>query len=598
MLWHRVQVWLKRQKRRLVRKRHSASELARGLAAGVFALLVPVPLIQVPVALLMAWYARGSKVLCLLPLLAFNPGTFEAIVAAEAALGEAVWPGTQAEMGRAVEAARLWQWGRPVSSAWQVVRTWADLPSVWPPLAGGALLAAILASGLTHVLAVGMLWTWRARQWRLRLASSTHRTRQLVVRPRPPLTNQETIRRYVRAPGRFSRASAAGLLVDSQAFRDMLAAIDAARSRVDLETYILRGDRTGRQFQQALLSAARRGVNVRLLYDWVGGFGLGGRFIAELLEAGVQVSVYRPLVLGMPLLLLDKRDHRKILIVDRRVSFTGGLNIADDYASLEEGGGGWRDTHVRLDGEEVAYRLGLLFDYAWRDATPYQAAATVGGRLRASVRRRLHQPFRRRQHVVLEQEGDGREEQQEADGGVPVKVLGNELFRYRRRIHEAYLFAIRQARHHILIENAYFIPDHRIRSALKKAARRGVLVAVAVARENDVAIAAFASRNLYGELLASRVRIFEWPHGMLHAKTAVIDDAWAIVGSYNFDHRSLVHQLEAVAMISDVTFARTLREQTLADLARCHEVTLEEHESRPWHQMFLESMCYKFRHWL
>jgi len=597
MIVRRIRVWLKRQKRRLVRKRHSASEMARGVAAGVFALLVPVPLLQAPLALLIAWYARGSKVLCLLPLVAFNPATFEHIVAAEAALGEAVWPGPQDSLAQAVEAARLWQWARPVRSAWEVVRAWAELPSTWGPLAGGALLAAIVGSAFAQVLAVAALWTWRARQWRLRLLSGRHRTRQLVLLDRPAMTNEQAVRRYVRAPARFCHASRASLLVDSQAYTEMLGAIDSARSSVDLETYILRNDLTGRRFQRALLAAAKRGVSVRLLYDWVGGLGLGGRFIGEMLEAGIQVSVYRPLVLGASLRMLDKRDHRKILIVDRHVSFTGGLNIADDYIPLAEGGRGWRDTHVRIEGDEVAYRLGLLFDYGWRDATPYEVAVTVHGRLRASVRRRLQRPFRRRRHAALQREGD-RREQPATGAAVPVKILGNELFHHRRRIQEAYLYAIRHARHHILIESAYFIPDHRIRSALKKAARRGVVVAVAVARENDVAVAALASRNLYGELLASHVRIFEWPHGMLHAKTAVIDDAWAIVGSYNFDHRSLVHQLEAVAMISDVAFARTLRRQTLADLAQCHEVTLEEFESRPWYQMLLQSLCYKFRHWM
>jgi len=119
-----------------------------------------------------------------------------------------------------------------------------------------------------------------------------------------------------------------------------------------------------------------------------------------------------------------------------------------------------------------------------------------------------------------------------------------------------------------------------------------------VARHSDVAIAAYASRNLYSELLRSGVRIFEWPQGMLHAKTAAVDDAWAIVGSYNFDHRSLFHQLEAVAVAADPGFVRRLRDQTLADLARCHELTLWEHESRSWRQMLLESGAHLLRYWL
>ena len=125
-----------------------------------------------------------------------------------------------------------------------------------------------------------------------------------------------------------------------------------------------------------------------------------------------------------------------------------------------------------------------------------------------------------------------------------------------------------------------------------------MLVAVVLARNSDVTTAAYASRSLYSELLASGVRLFEWPFGMMHAKTAAIDDAWATVGSYNFDHRSLLHQLESVAVVADPAFARRLRDQMLADLAKCREITLIEHESRPWRQMLLESAAYLVRRWL
>jgi cardiolipin synthase len=133
---------------------------------------------------------------------------------------------------------------------------------------------------------------------------------------------------------------------------------------------------------------------------------------------------------------------------------------------------------------------------------------------------------------------------------------------------------------------------------LAKAVARGVVVAVAVARDSDVKIAACASRHLYSRLLSSGVRLFEWPEGMLHAKTAVIDDVWSIVGSYNFDHRSQHHQLESAAVVVNEGFARRLREQTLADLARCGEVTVEEHESRSIWRMAAESAAYLVRHCL
>jgi len=179
-----------------------------------------------------------------------------------------------------------------------------------------------------------------------------------------------------------------------------------------------------------------------------------------------------------------------------------------------------------------------------------------------------------------------------------VKIVGNEEFRYRRRIHRTYFHAIRQARHYILLENAYFIPTRAVRAALAKAIRRGVLVAAVLNYASDVAACTYASRKLYSELLHAGVRIFEWPVGILHAKTAVIDEAWSIVGSYNFDHRSLVHSLEAAAVIANHDFAERLREQTLADISQCREITLEGHQRRSWRNKVLEWFFYQFRHWL
>ena len=161
-----------------------------------------------------------------------------------------------------------------------------------------------------------------------------------------------------------------------------------------------------------------------------------------------------------------------------------------------------------------------------------------------------------------------------------VRVLGNAAFRPRFRIRRAYLHAIRHAQRYILIENAYFIPDAGVRRALASAVKRGVVVAVAVARQSDVRVVAYASRSLYGTLLDSGVRLFEWQRGMLHAKTAVIDDAWSVVGSYNFDQRSLMHQLEAVAVIADPKFAGAVSRRMVHGLAGSEPVDPTAHGRR------------------
>ena len=446
------------------------------------------------------------------------------------------------------------------------------------------LLGAVLACAL--YAAVRLLWRAKAA------GPPPSRLPLTLPAAAQPLSPMECLRRYVRHPTRYCNAEEVALLVDGRgAFPEMLAGIDAAQRSVDLETYMLRADATGARFQQALVRAAGRGARVRLTYDWIGSLGLADRFVHDLIEAGVDVRVYHPLALVRPPWAMNRRTHRKILLIDGRTAFTGGLNIADDYASIEDGGKGWRDTHLRVDGAEAARRMWRLFEYAWRRATPYRKSTARGARLGAGIRRRFGRLRWRRTPAELLSGPP-------CAAGVPVKVLGNEEFRYRRRIRLAYLHAIDAAQRYVLIENAYFIPTGKVRRALVRAARRGVVVAVVVTGHSDVPVTTYAMRHLYRELLEGGVRIFEWPQGMMHAKTAVIDDAWSIVGSYNFDHRSLIHQLEAAVAVADPAVARALCSQTLADIARCREVNLQEHGRRPWLQRVLEVLAYGARPWL
>ena len=425
--------------------------------------------------------------------------------------------------------------------------------------------------------------------------TSTHVSLSIPVSKLPRLTLIELLTRYGRSAEPFQTASSAKLLVNGQeAFPEMLAAIDSATASVDMETYTICADGVGARFQEALTRAARRGVCVRLIYDYIGSIGLPARFARELTDAGVWVAVYHPPILNRPIWAMNRRDHRKLLLVDQRVLFTGGLNIADSYASAKEHGDGWRDTHVRLDGAEVARVGERLFEIDWRNSIAYADTSTRTSVLKAEMRKR----FLKLKSIRDIWSRSHDKPNVESGGGVTVQIIGNQEFFHRWRIQRAYLRAIKQARRYILIESAYFIPCRSIRRALAKAVSRGVCVAVAVPLHSDAPIAAYASRSLYGKLLSRGVRIFEWPHAMLHAKTVVIDDAWAVVGSYNLDHRSFFHQLEAVAVVYDHDFAHRLHDQTMADLAQCREVTLRDHESRSFRQRVLESAAYLLRYWL
>jgi cardiolipin synthase len=383
-------------------------------------------------------------------------------------------------------------------------------------------------------------------------------------------------------------------LVDgSQTLSQMLNAIDQAAATVDLETYIIAADHTGKKFLEAMCRAAARGVSVRLLYDYAGSMWLPNSFVNTLADAGVDVRVFHPLAIARPTWAFNRRDHRKLLVVDEKTTFIGGLNISDDYAACTDGGKGWRDTHVRIEGQDAARAAMGSFEYAWQKAIPWRQTRNKGTLLKAGMQRLRHpmsmkKLFSRRQTTHQACPPDA----------VAVQLLGNREFKLRKRIHNAYLHAINHAKHYILIENAYFIPDIDIRLALGRAVRRGVQVAVVLTRDSDVPLVAYASRHLYTGLLKAGIRIFEWPTAMMHAKTAVIDDVWAIVGSYNFDHRSLFHNLESAVLVTDPAFAKKLREQTTADIAQCTEITLDRHQQRKPHHKLLETIAYFLRTWL
>lgn len=333
-----------------------------------------------------------------------------------------------------------------------------------------------------------------------------------------------------------------------QAFPAMIAAIGGACSTICLETYILRDDRVGVRFAEALAERARAGVEVNLLFDsW--GSSVSDGFLARLSAAGVRILPYRPLTLAGPrsrhlLARMQHRNHRKSLIVDREVAFTGGINLCDDYAPRDEGGANWRDTHLRIEGP-AALELQYFFLRTWR---------REGG---AALEEGRYVPDGRR--------ADGR-----------VLILSSDLHRERMSVRRAYLAAIRGARHRILITNAYFLPTLRLLLALAAAARDGVEVRVIVPGPTDVLAVRLASRSIYGRLLRAGVRIFEYRGRVLHAKTAVVDGRWATVGSSNLDSQSLRRNLEANAIVEDERFASALAAMFEEDLASSVEITTVE----------------------
>lgn len=361
-----------------------------------------------------------------------------------------------------------------------------------------------------------------------------------------------------------------------QAFPHMLAAIAAAEQQVLLEMYWFGSDQIGRKFAAALVAACQRGVQVRIIYDAVGSMGASDDMFEELERAGARVIEFNPIApwkRRFRLVRLSRRDHRKILVVDGKVGFTGGINIADYWLPLEDEGGGWRDDMVRIEGPAVV-GLSDVFARTW-------------GRL-CSERLRpigyMRQPAGPDSAHTVQ--------------GQAVRVLGQHFLRAQRQISNAYLHYVRNAQRCIFIANSYFVPDRRILRALAKAARRGVDVRVIVAGQSDVDLVRHAGRAVWGRLLRAGVRIFEWDESVLHSKSAVIDGLWSTIGTFNFDALSLRMNLEVNVSVLDESFASGLERSFLDDFELCREVSRRDFAFRSLGLRLLEFFAYRLRKFL
>ncbi len=350
-------------------------------------------------------------------------------------------------------------------------------------------------------------------------------------------------------------------------FPALRAAIDAAQRELYLETYIFEDDDTGRLIAAALSRAARRGVAVHLLVDGFGARDFPLRLKPALEADGVRVLVYRPEIAPFRLHRRRlRRLHRKLAVVDAQVAFVGGINIIDDANTPGQTPPRY-DYAVRIEGPLLAHLHGAVRQLWERVAW-------------ARFRRRLRAP-----PALAVAPG--------ACGAVIAALIIRDNLRHRRDIEEAYLDAIADARHDILLANAYFLPGLRFRHALLDAARRGVRVTILLQGRVEYFLLHFASQALFGALLAGHVRIFEYHHSFLHAKVAVIDGNWATVGSSNIDPFSLLLAREANVVVRDDGFAAGLRTSLLAAIASgARELQREAWRRKPWYRRAINWLAY------
>jgi cardiolipin synthase len=349
-----------------------------------------------------------------------------------------------------------------------------------------------------------------------------------------------------------------------EAFPAMLGAIAAAEREVLVEFYWIAPDSVGMLFRDALVERAEAGVTVRVIYDALGSAALSPAWWRPLIEAGGSVWEYHPLLaLAQPFRLgnLTQRDHRKLLVVDGIIGFTGGINLGLPWQATDHGGGGWRDNAIGARGA-VAEEMRALFYRTWRRVTREPDPA--------DVKRVAH----RREDTVY--------------------VLASQR-RRRRNIHREYLIRIAGARRSIDIANAYFLPDLRLRRALYRAVARGVRVRVLLPAVSDVPGIQLAIEALWGRMLRKGVEIYALPPPMLHAKTAIIDERFVTVGSYNLDERSFRKNLEANLAVVDEAFAVYVSESFEHDFARAARVDVDAWEKRSLAQRGAEWLAIAFR---
>ncbi len=345
-----------------------------------------------------------------------------------------------------------------------------------------------------------------------------------------------------------------------QIFPAMLSAIKGARQTIDFETYIYWSGTVGKEFADALVERARAGVKVHVIVDWVGSQKMDDSLLDRLKAAGVDVQLYHPLHwynLGR----INNRTHRKLLVVDGRVGFTGGVGIADQWDGEAQDPDHWRDSHYRLEGPAVLQMQAAFLDN-WIKTT---------GKVLQGVE----------YFPAIEPAGDQLAQvftSSPSGGGDSMALM--------------YLLSITAAEKTIDLSAAYFVPDELTRRALVSALKRGVKVQViAPGPITDTETVRKASRATWGDLLAAGAEFYEYQPTMYHCKVMIVDGYMVSVGSTNFDNRSFRLNDEANLNVYDRAFAARQIEVFRDDLTRSRKVTLQEWQDRPLKEKVLEKLA-------
>jgi cardiolipin synthase len=365
----------------------------------------------------------------------------------------------------------------------------------------------------------------------------------------------------------------------AQAFPAMFQAMQQATSHINLEYFIFE-DITwdGQRLSDLLIDKLNHGIAVNIIYDAYGSKDTSGSLFEELRHAGAKVVEFNPF---NPLAALaghspNDRDHRKIMVVDGRIGFTGGINLSKDYENPPSAGvpadgdarhAYWRDTAIRIRGPVVAELQKLFFDTWKKQKGP-------------PVDQANYFPPLARQGVQT------------------VRVIGSSPGDQRPFYFVSLEAAVRGARQRLWLSTGYFVPPHQEREDLGKAARRGVDVRVVVPSHTDVQAAVYAGRAAYGDLLEDSARIYEVQNAVLHSKLATVDGAWTAIGSSNLDRRSVVFNNEVDAIVIGADTALQVEAVLQQDMAMSRQMSLQRWEHRPVSERFDELKARLWQYWM
>lgn len=351
------------------------------------------------------------------------------------------------------------------------------------------------------------------------------------------------------------------ILVNAEeTYRKMEEAILGARHHINLEYYIFYPDKVGARFRDLLAQKSRQGIKVNFLYDAIGSISLGWsrRFLNGFRAANIEPQEFLPLRTFFKPWNMNLRNHRKILIVDNKIGFTGGTNIGEDF--LNRGKQKWRDTHMMIEGPAVA-QLQWVFCQDWYFATGEDL-------------------FNRSYFPPAEINGDSMA--QVVPGG-PDEI--------KEAIQRVFVTAISQSKKSVYVTTPYFIPDQAEYVALQLAAMRGVDVKLLLPSKSDHRLVQLAAYSYYEDLLKSGVKIFKYMPGILHAKMLVVDGCFVVLGSANVDIRSFSYNFELNVNIYSDEFAKIAEDVFFTDIKNSREVSLEIFLKRPSYACFGENVC-------